>query len=96
MNRRCCDCQGPLTKSLVDHAYCYDHGEPIQLLAIVKWACSCGYYEIEIPRMGPLHRAIEEALNGADVKREALTFRFENGPNGLRDGAWAVSVRQAA
>ena len=57
----CFHCGGPLTKSTIDqYPYRYDHGKPIHLREVTKHACACGYYSVEIPRMGPLHRTIEE------------------------------------
>ena len=61
-DRKCHDCGKALTKSLVDHAYRYDRGTPIQLRSITKWSCMCGYWEVEIPRMGPLHETIAQTL----------------------------------
>jgi len=90
MQRRCFDCGATLARSLADHAYRYDHGAPIQLRAIVRWSCACGYYEVEIPRMGPLHRTIEQALQAPDVKREDLALLFEEGSRGIEDGTWSV------
>ena len=95
MSRRCFDCRGVLTKSLIDHAYRYDRGASIQLRSIIKWSCACGYYEVEIPRMGPLHEAIAQALNVLHVKRDAMSFSFTDGPHGVKDGAWGVILRQA-
>jgi hypothetical protein len=39
------------------------HHAPIQLQSITRLSCTCGYYEIEIPKMGPLHEAIAQALD---------------------------------
>ena len=94
MQRRCFDCGGDLTKSLVDHAYRYDHGEPIRLRSIARWSCACGYYEVEFPRMGPLHRAIEQALQAPAVKREKLSLFFKEGSRGIEDGTWELEVAQ--
>ena len=89
----CPDCDQPLTKSVLDHyPYGYDHGAPIQLRKITRHACACGYYEIEFPKMGPLHDAIAQALNVLHVKRDDLEFFFTNGPKGVVDGEWGVCV----
>lgn len=88
----CLDCGAPLKKTRVDHAYRYDRGKPIQLRSITKWSCKCGFYEVEIPKMGPLHEAIAQALSTLRVKRDALTFFFETGTRGVEDGAWGVSI----
>jgi len=89
---RCIDCGQPLTKGLTDHAYRYDRGAPIQLRAITKWSCACGYWDVEIPRMGPLHEAIAAALRVLRVKRTALVLFFKEGARGVEDGEWGMVV----
>lgn len=88
----CLDCGKSMTKTKDDLAYGYDHGKKILLRGITIQRCTCGYYEVEIPRMGPLHETIAEALNVLRVPREKLSFFFECGPKGVEDGAWGVSV----
>ena len=92
----CFDCGGPLTKSLVDHPYRYDHGAPILLRSITKLSCTCGYYEVVIPKPGPLHEALAQALSVMRVKRDGLAFLFEDGGRGVADGTWSVIVRPSA
>ena len=94
--RACPDCGSTLTKSTVDqHAYRYDRGKPLKLLALDKHACTCGYYAIEIPRMGPLHETIEQALSVLHAKRDTLAFIFNKGPDGVIDGEWAILLPTA-
>jgi hypothetical protein len=88
----CLDCDRLLTKSLVDYPYHYDHGAPIQLRSITRLSCTCGYYEIEIPKMGPLHETIAQALSVLHVKRDALVFFFKKGRWPIKDGHWNVIV----
>lgn len=93
----CPDCGGTLTKSTVDqHSYRYDHGKPLLLREIHKHACACGYYEVEIPRMGPLHETIKQTLSVLRVKRDAIAFIFEEGPGGVRDGQWGALIQTTA
>ena len=94
--RGCVDCGSLLTKSLVDHPYRYDSRAPIQLRSIARHSCGCGYYEIAIPRMNLLHEAISQALNVLRVKRDAMSFIFEEGKLGVKDGAWGVIIRSSA
>jgi len=89
----CFDCGKPLEATKRDHLYGYDHGKKILLREVTFLACTCGYYEIEIPRMGPLHEAISQALSVLHAKRENLSFIFAPGDHGVRDGAWGVVVR---
>jgi len=93
----CPNCGGPLTKGTVDqHPYRYDRGKPILLLGVTECACPCGYHAVEIPRVGPLHRTIEEALRMLRVKRDEIAFIFEHGPSGVEDGEWNIVVQTAA
>jgi hypothetical protein len=89
----CLDCGVALSKSLIDHPYRYDRGQPIWLRSITKLSCTCGYYEIEIPKMGPLHEAIAQALKVLRVGRDAITLFFRKGKRGVEDGEWGVSIR---
>lgn len=89
----CLDCGKPLEATKRDHLYGYDHGEQILLREITVQVCTCGYYEVEIPRMGPLHEAIKQAIDVLRTKRENLSFFFTPGDHGVRDGAWGVNVR---
>jgi hypothetical protein len=89
----CLDCGKPLAKKKRDHLYGYDHGKKILLREMTILVCACGYSEIEIPRMGPLHETIKQALSTLRVKRDALAFFFTPGDHGVRDGAWGVVVR---
>jgi hypothetical protein len=91
----CLDCGKPLEKTTRDHLYGYDRGEKILLREITVRTCSCGYYEVEIPKMGPLHEAIRQALGVLRAKRGDLAFTFTPGDHGVRDGAWGVHVRGA-
>src|SRR5512143_3235498 len=91
-DRKCYDCGKALAKSLVDHAYRYDHGMPIQLRSITKWSCTCGYCEVDIPRMGPLHETIAQELAKADSSRVAMSFSFKEGSRGVADGVWSVAM----
>jgi hypothetical protein len=94
--RACPDCGGTLTKSTIDqHPYRYDHGKSLRLLALNKHACACGYYEIEIPKMEPLHETIAQTLKVLHVKRDAVAFIFKEGPGGVIDGEWAVLLPTA-
>jgi len=90
--RACLDCGKPMMKTQGDHAYGYDHGKKILLRGITIQRCACGYYEVEIPRIDPLHETIAEALNVLRVPREKLSFFFERGPKGVEDGAWGVAL----
>jgi hypothetical protein len=89
----CFDCGKPLSKTTRDHLYGYDHGKKILLREVAYYVCECGYYEIEIPKIGPLHEAISQALRVLRTKREDLSFIFAPGDHGVRDGAWGVVVR---
>lgn len=92
--RACPDCRGPLTSTVSEHAYRFDRGKPIQLRAVTKRSCAtCKYYDVVIPRVGPLHRAISQALGVLNVGRDAITFVFEKGPKGVEDGCWSVMLR---
>lgn len=82
-----------MTKKKSDHLYGYDHGKKILLRGMTYFVCACGYNAIEIPRIGPLHEAISQALSVLRVKREDLAFIFAPGDHGVRDGAWGVIVR---
>ena len=75
-----------------DHAYGYDHGKKILLRGMTILRCACGYYGVEIPRIGPLHETIAQALNVLRGRRENLVFFFERGAKGIEDGAWGVSI----
>jgi hypothetical protein len=88
--RKCPDCDMPLAKTpRAEYAYPYDNGKPIRLRGIAMWTCYSGNYrEVEIPKIVLLHEAIERALSTLRVKREALTFYFDEGGN----GAWGVSI----
>jgi hypothetical protein len=90
---RCLDCGATLTKRLVDHPYRYDRRAPIRLRSITKLSCTCGYSEIAIPRMGPLHETIALALRTLRVRRDAITFFFKKGKRGAEDGAWGVILQ---
>ena len=93
----CFDCGGPLTKSTVEqHPYRYDQGPPVQLRSVTKRSCACGYYEVEIPRVGPLHEAIAQTLKVMRAKRDAVAFIFQAGPRGVEDGTWGVVIRTPA
>ena len=93
MQRRCFDCGADLVRGVTDHAYPYDsHEEPVQLRAIGRWTCACGYYETEIPRMGPLHETIAAALRVPGVKRSQLAFSFTEGDRGVENGIWHTIV----
>jgi hypothetical protein len=91
----CLDCGSALSKSLVEHPYRYDRGQPIWLQSITKLSCKCGYHEIEIPKMGPLHEVIKQSLSVLRVGRDALAFFFEKGKRGVVDGEWGVIVRSS-
>lgn len=54
--------------------------------------CACGHYEVEIPRIGPLHETIAQALSVLRVPRKNLVFFFKHGTKGVEDGAWGVSI----
>ena len=97
MNKRrgCLDCGSALVDETRDHLYGFDRGPKILLRDITYLVCSCGYYEVCIPRMGPLHDAITEALNVLRTKRDRISFFFSPGDHGVRDGAWGVRLRGA-
>jgi hypothetical protein len=86
--RRCFHCSKEFTEALVDLAYRYDSGAPIQLQSIAKCSCDCGYSEIAIPRMEALHAAIAQALSAQGADRAAIAFVFEEGSRGIEDGVW--------
>ena len=92
----CLDCGKPLKKTTRDHLYGYDHGKKILLRAVSVLVCECGYCGVEIPKMGPLHEAINQALSVLRAKRADLSFVFTPGDHGVRDGAWGVIVRSAS
>lgn len=79
-------------KTVGDHRYRYERGITITLRSITKRSCSCGFNTVDIPRMGPLHRAIAHALGTLKIPHEAMAFTFENGPNGTKDGCWGATV----
>ena len=81
-----------MSATSADHAYGYDHGKKLMLRGMTLLRCVCGHYEIEIPRVGPLHETISQVLRMLRVPRESLIFFFEHGPKGVEDGAWGVSV----
>jgi hypothetical protein len=92
----CFDCGKPMTEKKRDYLYGYDRGKKILLLKMTHRVCACGYYEVEFPRIGPLHEAIKQALSVLRVKREDLTFFFKPGARGVEDGAWGVNIRSSA
>lgn len=74
------------------HTYRYDRHRPITL-RVAKWNCNyCHAYEIEIPKLGPLHVAIRQALSTLRVKRDKLAFVFAPGKSGVVDGEWGVVI----
>ena len=85
---KCLECGEPMSKTTGDHAYGYDHGKKILLRDMTIWRCACGNYEVEIPRAGPLHEAIAQALSVLREPRENLVFFFQ-------DNAWGVSLLSA-
>ena len=89
----CLDCGRTLTEKKQDHHYGYDRGQKILLREMTCLVCECGYREVCIPRMGPLHATIKQALSVLRAKRGDLAFFFELGDHGVRDGAWGVVVR---
>jgi hypothetical protein len=93
---KCLECGELMSKSSGDHAYGYDHGKKLLLREMTFRRCACGRYEIEIPRIGPLHEAIAQALSVLRVPREKLVFFFEHGVKGVEDGAWGVSLLSSA
>ena len=92
----CPDCGSALETTTRDHLYGYDHGEKILLRGVTVWTCACGYHEVEIPKMGPLHEAIRQALDVLRTKRADLALVFSPGDRGVPDGAWGVVVRGAS
>ena len=90
--RDCLECGAQMSATSADHAYGYDHGKKLLLRGMTILRCACGHYEVEIPRIGPLHETIAQALSVMWVPRESLIFFFEQGPKGVEDGAWGVSV----
>jgi hypothetical protein len=92
----CFDCGKPLVKKKQDHLYGYDHGKKLLLREMIHFVCECGYYEVEFPRMGPLHETIKQALSVLRVKREDLAFFFKPGDHGVEDGEWDVNIRSSA
>jgi hypothetical protein len=88
----CLECGEPMSKTSGDHAYGYDHGKKLLLRGMTILRCACGHYEIEIPRIGPLHEVIAQALSVLRVPRDSLVFFFTRGPKGVEDGAWGVSI----
>ena len=89
---KCLECGEPMAETTGDHAYAYDHGKKILLRDMTIWRCACTNYEVEIPRMGPLHEAIAQALSVLREPRENLVFFFKRGPRGVEDGAWGVVI----
>jgi hypothetical protein len=92
----CLDYGKPLAKKKRDYLYGYDHGKKILLRELTHFVCACGYYEVEFPRIGPLHETIKQALSVLRVKREDLAFFFKPGARGVEDGAWGVNIRNSA
>lgn len=88
----CLDCGKPMSKTTADHAYGYDHGKKLLLRGMTILRCACGHYEVEIPRIGPLHETIAQALSVLHVRRDKLIFFFQRGTKGVEDGAWGVSI----
>lgn len=88
----CLDCGKQLTKKKRDHLYKYDHGKKILLRGMTHLVCTCGYYEVEFPRIGPLHATIKQALSVLHVERGDLAFFFKPGDRGVVDGEWGVQI----
>jgi hypothetical protein len=93
---KCLECGESMSKTSGDHDYGYDHGKKILLRDLTIRRCPCGHYEVEIPRMGPLHEAIAQALSVLRIPRESLAFFFKPGSKGVEDGAWDVSILSGA
>lgn len=91
---KCLECGALMRATTGDHAYGFDRGKKIKLHGLTIQRCPEGHYEVEIPRMGPLHEAIGEALNTLRVPRDSLSFSFTPGPKGIMDGAWGVVIKQ--
>ena len=88
----CIECGAPMSKTTGDHAYGYDQGKKILLRDMTIWRCPCTIEEVEIPRVGPLHETIAQALSVLREPREKLVFFFQPGPKGIEDGAWGVCL----
>lgn len=66
-----------MTKSVVDHVYRESGLDNVVLHGITKYTCeSCGAERVQIPNMGPLHRAIAQAIAHKPARLVPAEVRF--------------------
>lgn len=91
----CLKCRTEMVRSKIDHPYQYDRRKTVTLRDLEQHACTwCDYSEVAIPKMGPLHESIKQALAMFMARRFAMLF--ENWPSGVSDGAWGVVLFSSA
>lgn len=74
---KCSKCgSSTMTKTIGDHVY-RESGLEIRLRSIAKLDCAnCGSMRVQIPQIGPLHRAIAAALAFKPARFEPAEVRF--------------------
>ncbi len=96
MSRNCLNCpvqMVPCDDDTADHPYNFDGKGAVRLIGLKRHRCRmCGHSEIDIPKIGPLHRAIAQAIKTLRVERSQLGFLFETGLVGVSDGEWGATI----
>lgn len=98
---KCTECGNKMTKTVGDHVYRESGLDNVVLHNIAKYSCeSCGAKRVTIPNMGPLHRAIAQAIAEKPARLVPQEVRFLRDHLGLSNKAFAalmgVSPEQAS
>jgi DNA-binding transcriptional regulator YiaG len=74
---KCTECGNKMTKAVVDHVYRESGLDNVILHGVAKYACeSCGAERVQISNMGPLHRAIAQAIVHKPARLVPAEVRF--------------------
>lgn len=74
---RCLDCQSPLVVSRESHRYDRSGLAHVVLEDVAVHRCpACGYFEVEIPRINDLHRALARTFAGSRGRLRGAEVRF--------------------
>src|SRR5262245_38491563 len=74
---KCTECGNKMTRSVVDHVYRESGLDNVILHGVTKYTCeSCGAERVQIPHMGPLHRAIAQAIAHKPARLVPAEVRF--------------------
>ncbi|HEX8114146.1 MAG TPA: YgiT-type zinc finger protein [Kofleriaceae bacterium] len=74
---KCTECGNKMTRSVVDHVYRESGLDNVILHGITRYRCeSCGAERVQIPNMGPLHRAIARAIAHKPARLVPAEVRF--------------------